>query len=91
MKDIYIPVCTVLLLFCRMFKRLFRGRSNRIYFHKETLHYSTMTLRRATFVTAIYNKFLDFNMSTFSWNGMTSMASDDADKGLHRIPVMIKT
>jgi hypothetical protein len=35
----------------------------------------------ATFVTAIYNKFLDFNMSTFSWNGMTSMASDDADKG----------
>ncbi|MFT5714090.1 MAG: hypothetical protein ACI9WT_000632 [Flavobacterium sp.] len=35
----------------------------------------------ATFVTSIYNKFLDFNMSTFSWNGMTSMASDDADKG----------
>jgi tetratricopeptide (TPR) repeat protein len=35
----------------------------------------------ATFVTAIYNKFLDFNMSTFSWNGMTSIASDDADKG----------
>jgi hypothetical protein len=24
MKDIYIPVCTVLLLFCGMFKRLFR-------------------------------------------------------------------
>lgn len=35
----------------------------------------------ATFVTAIYNKFLDWNMSSFSWNGMTSIASDDADKG----------
>lgn len=35
----------------------------------------------ATFVTAIYNKFLDWNMSTFSWIGMTSITSDDADKG----------
>ncbi|TDE01263.1 RagB/SusD family nutrient uptake outer membrane protein [Flavobacterium hiemivividum] len=34
-----------------------------------------------TFVTAIYNKFLDFNMSSFSWIGLTSIASDDADKG----------
>jgi len=34
-----------------------------------------------TFVTAIYNKFLDWNMSSFSWNGMSSIASDDADKG----------
>jgi len=35
----------------------------------------------ATFVTAIYNKFLDYNMSSFSWIGVTSIASDDADKG----------
>jgi hypothetical protein len=35
----------------------------------------------ATFVTAIYSKFLDFNMSSFSWNGVSSIASDDADKG----------
>ena len=35
----------------------------------------------ATFVTAIYNKFLDWNMSSFSWNGVSSIASDDADKG----------
>lgn len=34
-----------------------------------------------TFVTSIYNKFLDFNMSSFSWIGLTSIASDDADKG----------
>ncbi len=34
-----------------------------------------------TFVTAIYNKFLDWNMSSFSWNGISSIASDDADKG----------
>jgi len=35
----------------------------------------------ATFVTAVYSKFLDFNMSSFSWNGVSSIASDDADKG----------
>jgi outer membrane murein-binding lipoprotein Lpp len=35
----------------------------------------------ATFVTAVYNKFLDYNMSSFSWIGVTSIASDDADKG----------
>jgi hypothetical protein len=34
-----------------------------------------------SFVTAAYNKFLDWNMSSFSWNGMSSIASDDADKG----------
>lgn len=35
----------------------------------------------ATFTTAVYNKFLDFSMTSFSWVGMTSIASDDADKG----------
>jgi hypothetical protein len=35
----------------------------------------------ATFVNAIYNKFLDFNMTSFSWIGVSSIASDDADKG----------
>lgn len=35
----------------------------------------------STFVTAIYNKFLDWNMSSFSWIGVSSIASDDADKG----------
>lgn len=34
-----------------------------------------------TFTTAVYNKFLDFSMTSFSWVGMTSIASDDADKG----------
>lgn len=34
-----------------------------------------------TFVNAIYNKFLDWDMSSFSWIGLTSIASDDADKG----------
>lgn len=32
-------------------------------------------------VTSIYSKFLDWNVSSFSWNGMSSIASDDADKG----------
>lgn len=34
-----------------------------------------------SFVTAIYSKNLDWNMSSFSWNGLSSMSSDDADKG----------
>lgn len=34
-----------------------------------------------SFVTAIYSKSLDWNMSSFSWNGLTSITSDDADKG----------
>ncbi|WP_432221682.1 RagB/SusD family nutrient uptake outer membrane protein [Flavobacterium sp. TMP13] len=35
----------------------------------------------SSFVTAIYNKFLNWNLSSFSWNGVSSIASDDADKG----------
>jgi len=32
-------------------------------------------------VNAVYNKFLDWNESSFSWNGISSITSDDADKG----------
>ena len=32
-------------------------------------------------VTGVYNKQLDYNMYSFSWIGMTSITSDDADKG----------
>lgn len=34
-----------------------------------------------SFVTAIYAKFLDWDMSTFAWIGITSIITDDADKG----------
>jgi len=34
-----------------------------------------------TFVTSIYSKFLDWDMSSFGWIGLASIASDDADKG----------
>lgn len=34
-----------------------------------------------SFVTAIYSKFLDWDMTSFSWIGVSSIASDDADKG----------
>jgi hypothetical protein len=34
-----------------------------------------------TFVTAIYNKFLNWDMSSFGWIGLTSITTDDADKG----------
>src|SRR3970282_420055 len=34
-----------------------------------------------SFVTAIYSKSLDWNMSSFSWIGLSSITSDDADKG----------
>ena len=32
-------------------------------------------------VNGIYNIFLSWQVSSFSWNGITSIASDDADKG----------
>lgn len=32
-------------------------------------------------VTAVYAKYLDWNMSSFSWIGITSITTDDADKG----------
>jgi hypothetical protein len=32
-------------------------------------------------VNAVYNKFLNWNQSSFAWNGVSSMTSDDADKG----------
>jgi starch-binding outer membrane protein, SusD/RagB family len=32
-------------------------------------------------VNGVYNKMLDFNMYSFSWIGITSITSDDADKG----------
>jgi len=35
----------------------------------------------AELVNAIYNKFLDWNESSFSWIGVSSITSDDADKG----------
>jgi len=34
-----------------------------------------------SFVTAIYSNSLNWNASSFSWNGLTSISSDDADKG----------
>ncbi|MFA9191254.1 RagB/SusD family nutrient uptake outer membrane protein [Flavobacterium sp. FZUC8N2.13] len=33
------------------------------------------------FVTSIYNKFLNWDMTSFGWIGLSSIASDDADKG----------
>ena len=33
------------------------------------------------FVTAIYNQFLGWDMSSFGWNAVSSIISDDADKG----------
>lgn len=34
-----------------------------------------------SFVTSIYEKYLDWNISSFSWIGLTTIASDEADKG----------
>lgn len=34
-----------------------------------------------SFVTAIYSKYLDWNISSFAWIGISSITSDDADKG----------
>ncbi|WP_378177290.1 RagB/SusD family nutrient uptake outer membrane protein [Aquimarina sp. SS2-1] len=41
-----------------------------------------ITSEKATeLVNAVYNIFLQFSMSSFSWNGVSSITSDDADKG----------
>lgn len=34
-----------------------------------------------SFVTAIYSKYLDWNISSFAWIGISSITTDDADKG----------
>lgn len=34
-----------------------------------------------SFVNSIYSKYLDWNLSSFSWIGVTSIISDNADKG----------
>jgi hypothetical protein len=34
-----------------------------------------------SFVSAIYNQFLGWDMSSFAWNAVSSIISDDADKG----------
>lgn len=39
-----------------------------------------------SFVIAIYNQFLNWEMSSFAWNGVTSIISDDADKGSEPAP-----
>ncbi|WP_010231743.1 RagB/SusD family nutrient uptake outer membrane protein [Gillisia marina] len=49
---------------------------------KETPEQALSSPTAATeLVNAIYNKFLDFNESSFSWIGVSSITSDDADKG----------
>jgi hypothetical protein len=35
----------------------------------------------ASFVTSIYGKFLNWDMTSFGWIGLSSITSDDADKG----------
>jgi len=34
-----------------------------------------------SFVTSIYSKYLDWNISSFAWIGVSSIITDDADKG----------
>jgi hypothetical protein len=49
---------------------------------KETPEQALSSPTAATeLVNAIYNKFLDWNESSFSWIGVSSITSDDADKG----------
>lgn len=67
---------------------LFAGCSNDFLDTDQTESISTKDLSlfnndagAQSFVTAIYNKFTDWNMSSFSWIGIASIASDDADKG----------
>ncbi|TDE07074.1 RagB/SusD family nutrient uptake outer membrane protein [Flavobacterium sandaracinum] len=81
MKKIYLSIVVLSIVF-------FSGCSDEFLDVDQTESISTQDVElfnndagAATFVTAIYSKFLDFNMSSFSWNGVSSIASDDADKG----------
>lgn len=81
MKKIYISVLFLSAL-------IYSGCSKDFLDVKQTETISTADLAlfnnnagAQSFVTAIYGKFLEWNMSSFSWNGMSSIASDDADKG----------
>jgi hypothetical protein len=81
MKKIYISIFALSAYF-------FSGCSNDYLDVDQTESISTKDIAlfnndegAATFVTAIYSKFLDWNMTSFSWIGLSSIASDDADKG----------
>lgn len=81
MKKIYISIFALSACF-------FSGCSNDYLDVDQTESISTKDIElfnndagAATFVTAIYSKFLDWNMTSFSWIGLSSIASDDADKG----------
>ncbi|MFV8379575.1 RagB/SusD family nutrient uptake outer membrane protein [Flavobacterium sp. LB3R33] len=81
MKKIYISIFALSSYF-------FSGCSNDYLDVDQTESISTKDIElfnndagAATFVTAIYSKFLDWNMTSFSWIGLSSIASDDADKG----------
>lgn len=45
------------------------------------VEYLNTDSKAAELVTSIYNQFLSWDMSSFGWNGVTSIISDDADKG----------
>ncbi|WP_369753677.1 RagB/SusD family nutrient uptake outer membrane protein [Flavobacterium sp. WC2409] len=81
MKKIYISAFVLSALF-------FSGCTNDFLDTKQTETISTTDLALFNnnagaqgFVTAIYSKFTDWNMSSFSWIGLSSITSDDADKG----------
>mgnify|MGYP003640083372 CR=1 FL=1 len=81
MKKIYISIFALSALF-------FTGCADDYLDVKQTQSISTKDIElfnndvgAATFVTAIYSKFLNWDMSSFGWIGLASITSDDADKG----------
>ena len=81
MKKIYMIMFAVAVIF-------FSGCANDYLEVDQTEKISTKDIElfnndagATTFVTAIYNKFLNWDMSSFGWIGLASITSDDADKG----------
>lgn len=81
MKKIYISMFAVSAFF-------FSGCANDYLDVDQTESISTKDIElfnndagAATFVTSIYSKFLNWDMSSFGWIGLASITSDDADKG----------
>ena len=81
MKKIYISMFTLSALF-------FTGCADDYLDVNQTQSISTKDIElfnndagAKTFVTSIYSKFLNWDMSSFGWIGLASITSDDADKG----------
>lgn len=81
MKKIYIPICALVALFFSACADDYLDVDPVESISTKDVQLFNNNEGATTFVTAIYNKFLNWDMSSFGWIGVSSITSDDADKG----------